>query len=145
MIYFYEWFADVLVGGFDLPVALSGLIHNARYLRNCHSALHALENWKGVFTADIDQVLSLCVCAGVAVLYVDSWGRRPLLLGGVTGMVAALICLGLVSLQLHGDTAAWANVIALLVYVGAYQVSFLTLMSISWDCVKLAGVHGKSM
>ena len=36
---------------------------------------------------------SLCV-AGVAVAKVDSVGRRPLLLGGVSAMVVALLALG---------------------------------------------------
>ena len=63
--------------------------------------------------------------AGVAVATVDSVGRRPLLLGGVTGMVVSLVGLGVASIQLQGSAAAWTSVAALLAYVGAYQVSFL--------------------
>ena len=55
-------------------------------------------------------------------LYVDSWGRRPLLLGGVAGMIIALCCLGGASLLLEGSVATWTSVVALLLYVGAYQV-----------------------
>ena len=64
---------------------------------------------------------------GVAVATVDSWGRRPLLLLGVSGIVGSLLVLGTVqsgSLELAPQVSAWSNVIALLLYVGAYQVSF---------------------
>jgi MFS family permease len=64
------------------------------------------------------------VATGVAVFSVDSVGRRPLLLAGVTGMTFALLALGGSSLTLTGSVATWTSVIALLVYVGAYQVSF---------------------
>ena len=53
---------------------------------------------------------------------VDSVGRRPLLLWGVSGMVAALLGLAASSLVLGGSLGTWASVIALLMYVGAYQV-----------------------
>jgi hypothetical protein len=55
----------------------------------------------------------------------SQWGRRPLLLAGVSGMVAALLALG--SAQAGGGAAgaaAWVSVGALLLYVGCYQVSF---------------------
>jgi hypothetical protein len=58
----------------------------------------------------------------VAVASVDSVGRRPLLLWGVSGMTFALVCLGASSLILSGSVSTWASVIALLLYVGAYQV-----------------------
>lgn len=64
---------------------------------------------------------------GVAIATVDSWGRRPLLLLGVSGIVASLLVLGTIqsgSLSLPHSVDIWANVVALLVYVGAYQVSF---------------------
>lgn len=53
---------------------------------------------------------------------VESVGRRPLLLWGVTGMTVALVGLGLSSLALEGSAETWTSVVALLVYVGAYQV-----------------------
>eukprot|EP01026_Neomeris_dumetosa_P065428 TRINITY_DN6280_c0_g1_i3.p2 TRINITY_DN6280_c0_g1~~TRINITY_DN6280_c0_g1_i3.p2 ORF type:complete len:354 (+),score=30.96 TRINITY_DN6280_c0_g1_i3:119-1063(+) len=59
----------------------------------------------------------------VAVFTVESLGRRPLLLAGVSGMVAALFCLSVT----QGAVATWAiygSLIALLLYVGCYQVSF---------------------
>jgi len=66
---------------------------------------------------------------GVAVLTVDSLGRRPLLLGGVSGLTASLLVLA--SLQgalgfepISSSFAAWSSVAALLLYVGCYQVSF---------------------
>lgn len=57
------------------------------------------------------------VMTGVAVFTVDVYGRRPLLLTGVAGMAAALFVLGSVK-------APMLSVIALLLYVGCYQVSF---------------------
>ena len=55
-------------------------------------------------------------------LTVDSVGRRPLLLAGVSGMTVALLALGASSLTLSGSFSTWASVVALLAYVGAYQV-----------------------
>eukprot|EP00884_Botryococcus_braunii_P016785 jgi/Botrbrau1/3790/Bobra.0183s0023.2 len=61
------------------------------------------------------------VMTGIAVGTVDSWGRRPLLLGGVSGMVAALAALSAAQLILTGAASTWTSVIALLLYVGCYQ------------------------
>jgi len=52
---------------------------------------------------------------------VDSVGRRPLLLGGVSAMVAALLLLGGAELVLTGRAESYTSVAALLLYVGAYQ------------------------
>ncbi|EPS60345.1 hypothetical protein M569_14457, partial [Genlisea aurea] len=62
------------------------------------------------------------VLTGVAVLFVDRLGRRPLLLGGVSGIVVSLFLLG--SYYAFFDQAPGLAVFALLVYVGSYQVSF---------------------
>ncbi|RXH95369.1 hypothetical protein DVH24_025053 [Malus domestica] len=62
------------------------------------------------------------IMTGAAVLVVDRLGRRPLLLGGVTGMVISLFLLG--SYYLFFDDAPVAAVVALLLYVGCYQISF---------------------
>ncbi|GFQ02192.1 d-xylose-proton symporter-like 2 [Phtheirospermum japonicum] len=59
---------------------------------------------------------------GVAVLVVDRLGRRPLLLGGVSGIAVSLFLLGSYYSYL-GDTHVVA-VVALLIYVGCYQLSF---------------------
>jgi sugar porter (SP) family MFS transporter len=80
----------------------------------------------------ISVVLGLfkLVMTGVAIATVDSWGRRPLLLVGVSGIVVALLVLGGIQGDLipfvssSSDVGIWANVVALLLYVGAYQVSF---------------------
>lgn len=64
---------------------------------------------------------------GVAITRVDSWGRRPLLLLGVSGIVVSLVILGTIqsgTYSVSPTVDTWANVVALLVYVGAYQVSF---------------------
>ncbi|KAL4515024.1 hypothetical protein Ndes2526B_g03660 [Nannochloris sp. 'desiccata'] len=64
---------------------------------------------------------------GIAVATVDSWGRRPLLLTGITGICGSLVVLGANQagfLPVAESSAAWINVFALLAYVGAYQMSF---------------------
>lgn len=73
----------------------------------------------------------------IAVATVDKLGRRPLLLGGVGGMVVALLLLtaaqggvdvaaaaGAAAAGGGGISAAWVSAIALLLYVGCYQISF---------------------
>ena len=69
--------------------------------------------------------------AGIAVAKVDSLGRRPLLLWGVSGVVVALLALGTAAqaggaggalLALAPEAVAWTNLLALLLYVGCYQV-----------------------
>lgn len=62
------------------------------------------------------------IMTGTAVLVVDRLGRRPLLLGGVSGMVISLFLLG--SYYLFLDNAPFVAVAALLLYVGCYQLSF---------------------
>jgi sugar porter (SP) family MFS transporter len=64
---------------------------------------------------------------GIAVATVDSWGRRPLLLTGITGICGSLVVLGANQagfLPIAETSGAWINVFALLAYVGAYQMSF---------------------
>ncbi|KAL6501016.1 Vacuolar glucose transporter 1 [Orobanche hederae] len=62
------------------------------------------------------------VMTGVAVLVVDRLGRRPLLLGGVSGIAISLFLLG--SYYSYLDDIHAVAVVALLVYVGCYQLSF---------------------
>ncbi|XVE62262.1 hypothetical protein DITRI_Ditri06bG0104200 [Diplodiscus trichospermus] len=62
------------------------------------------------------------IMTGVAVVVVDRLGRRPLLLGGVSGMVLSLFLLG--SYYLFLDHVPAVAVFALLLYVGCYQLSF---------------------
>ncbi|KAL4459129.1 hypothetical protein ABPG75_013994 [Micractinium tetrahymenae] len=67
------------------------------------------------------------VMTGIAVATVDSWGRRPLLLYGVSGIVLSLLLLGTAqfgSLPVPPELLAWTNLGALLLYVGCYQLSF---------------------
>eukprot|EP00897_Mesotaenium_endlicherianum_P000931 jgi/Mesen1/10839/ME000093S10358 len=59
---------------------------------------------------------------GVAVVTVDKWGRRPLLLTGISGLVASLFLLA--TFYLTGSTMPALSVGSLLLYVGCYQVSF---------------------
>ncbi|XP_020093579.1 D-xylose-proton symporter-like 2 isoform X2 [Ananas comosus] len=59
---------------------------------------------------------------GIAVLVVDRLGRRPLLIGGVSGIVISLFLLS--SYYTLLNDFAFVAVIALLLYVGCYQLSF---------------------
>ncbi|CAI9767778.1 unnamed protein product [Fraxinus pennsylvanica] len=60
------------------------------------------------------------IMTGVAVLVVDRLGRRPLLLGGISGMVISLFLLG--SYYTYLDDVPAVAVVALLLYVGCYQI-----------------------
>ncbi|RDX98183.1 D-xylose-proton symporter-like 2, partial [Mucuna pruriens] len=62
------------------------------------------------------------IMTAVAVVVVDRVGRRPLLLGGVSGMVISLFLLA--SYYIFLDNAAVVAVVGLLLYVGCYQISF---------------------
>ena len=76
---------------------------------------------------------------------VDSVGRRPLLLGGVSAMVVALLALGAAELLLTGRVESYTSVAALLLYVGAYQArstakgAWVQLLG-NCDCMSGAGV-----
>ena len=60
----------------------------------------------------------------VAVAFVDSAGRRPLLLGGISVILLSLVVLGAAASASASSATALVSVAALLLYVGAYQVSF---------------------
>ncbi|KAK9095603.1 hypothetical protein Scep_027072 [Stephania cephalantha] len=62
------------------------------------------------------------IMTGVAVVAVDKLGRRPLLLGGVSGIVISLFLLA--SYYTVLSSAPAVAVVALLLYVGCYQLSF---------------------
>ncbi|GAB4858182.1 Vacuolar glucose transporter 1 [Ancistrocladus abbreviatus] len=62
------------------------------------------------------------IMTGTAVLVVDRLGRRPLLLGGVSGLTISLLLLGAYYTFL--DNAPAVAVVGLLLYVGCYQLSF---------------------
>uniref|UniRef100_A0A0E0MB82 Major facilitator superfamily (MFS) profile domain-containing protein n=1 Tax=Oryza punctata TaxID=4537 RepID=A0A0E0MB82_ORYPU len=62
------------------------------------------------------------IMTGVAVLVVDRLGRRPLLIGGVSGIAVSLFLLS--SYYTLLKDAPYMAVIALLLYVGCYQLSF---------------------
>ena len=73
------------------------------------------------------------IMTGIAVWKVDSLGRRPLLLGGVSVITLSLIVLALASPDFAGigleasglsEMQARISVAAIFFYVGAYQVSF---------------------
>ncbi|XP_062171488.1 D-xylose-proton symporter-like 3, chloroplastic isoform X2 [Alnus glutinosa] len=66
----------------------------------------------------------------IAILKVDNLGRRPLLIGGVSGMAISLFLLSAYYKFLGGFP--FVAVAALLLYVGCYQISF---GPISWPMV----------
>jgi len=77
--------------------------------------------------AGVAVVLGLfkLLMTGVAVAKVDSLGRRPLLLSGVTVMTLSTIVLGACTGNTGDDpNVARLSVAAIFAYVGAYQVSF---------------------
>ncbi|KAK3153417.1 hypothetical protein QOZ80_2BG0172300 [Eleusine coracana subsp. coracana] len=62
------------------------------------------------------------IMTGLAVLVVDRLGRRPLLIGGVSGIAVSLFLLS--SYYTLLKDVSYVAVIALLLYVGCYQLSF---------------------
>ena len=64
-----------------------------------------------------------CLSAGVAVATVDKVGRRPLLLGGVGGLVLSLLALSGAQGLVKGEVATWVSVAGLLAYTASYQVN----------------------
>ncbi|CAG9460889.1 unnamed protein product [Pedinophyceae sp. YPF-701] len=64
------------------------------------------------------------IMTAVAVLYVDKAGRRPLLLGGVAALCASLFALAAAQGGLLGASGPVVALVAFLLYVGAYQISF---------------------
>lgn len=99
----------------------------------------------------ISVVLGLfkLVMTGVAIATVDSWGRRPLLLWGVGGIVASLVTLATIQSSLllpaTDPLAINLNVVALLLYVGAYQVSFGPISWLLCGEVFPLGVRGSAL
>src|SRR5262245_35117258 len=66
----------------------------------------------------------------VAIALVDRWGRRPLLLAGLTGMIVSLLALGIASHE--GTTAGWLGATTV-ACVGLYIVCFaFSLGPIVW-------------
>eukprot|EP00250_Pteridium_aquilinum_P003033 c13363_g1_i1 orf=87-1769(+) len=62
------------------------------------------------------------IMTAIAVFKVDDLGRRPLLIGGVSGLVLSLFLLG--GYYSVGQGYPMLAVISLLLYVGCYQISF---------------------
>lgn len=62
--------------------------------------------------------------AGVCVLTVDKFGRRPLLLLGVGGMFASALIIGVACQIAYSSAAAtYITIVFLFVFVGSYQVN----------------------
>ncbi|CAL9130938.1 unnamed protein product [Musa acuminata var. zebrina] len=102
-------------------------------------AVYTIKLWQVLFKGLIFLFPLQLIMTGVAVLVVDRLGRRPLLIGGVSGIMNLDRCAALVypfirfcaiSLFLLSSYYTLLNslpsvaVIALLLYVGCYQLSF---------------------
>lgn len=61
----------------------------------------------------------------MAVAFVDKVGRRPLLLGGVGGLVLSLLALSGAQGLVKGEVATWVSVVGLLAYTASYQVGHI--------------------
>ena len=59
----------------------------------------------------------------------DSVGRRPLLLWGVSGLVLSLLALSGAQSLAKGDVATWVSVAGLLTYTASYQVRLWTTLT----------------
>jgi predicted MFS family arabinose efflux permease len=53
---------------------------------------------------------------------IENFGRRPLLLGGVSVLTGSLLVLTVLSGERQGTASAYLSLAAILVYTGAYQV-----------------------
>ena len=80
-------------------------------------------------------------------LTVESLGRRPLLLIGVSSIVASLLALAGSQLALTGQAETWTSVAALLLYVGAYQVRAVVYLCSSCTVQRIVclAVRGKGV
>ena len=56
----------------------------------------------------------------IAIYKVDSWGRKPLLMAGATGMFVGLMVLGL---TIYTEQIGVASLIAILLFVGSFAMS----------------------
>ena len=62
--------------------------------------------------------------AGVAVVTVDKFGRRPLLLVGVGGMFGSTLLIGIACQVAYSSAAAtYITIVMLFIFVGSYQVT----------------------
>jgi MFS family permease len=114
----------------DCPYKTDIYFYNRRYYAEQVFEAAGYDSSQG---AGVSVILGLfkLVMTGVAVKYVDTLGRRPLLLGGVSVMTLATFVLGACSSSLASGSGAsidqntaTASVVAVFMYVGAYQVSF---------------------
>ena len=72
--------------------------------------------------------------AGVAVVTVDKFGRRPLLLIGVGGMFGSTLLIGIACQVAYSSAAAtYITIVMLFIFVGSYQV---TSHLSPWACPK---------
>ncbi len=80
----------------------------------------------------------------ISLWLIDRIGRRPLLIGGLIGMAASLVILG-VSFLSQGETAGLTAVVALLLFVGFFAVSLGPVAWLIISEVYPLGIRGRAM
>lgn len=80
----------------------------------------------------------------ISLWLIDRIGRRPLLIGGLIGMAAALIILG-ISFLSQGEASGLTAVVALLIYVGFFAVSLGPVAWLIISEVYPLGIRGRAM
>jgi len=107
----------------------TSLVHDDTFMAHSRMDHHALSLWHARIGASVLLGSFKLAMTLVAVVTVDRLGRRPLLLGGVSGMILALITLGFTTpgapwshlIGIDPSSLAQLSVIALLLFVGCYQ------------------------
>jgi SP family galactose:H+ symporter-like MFS transporter len=64
----------------------------------------------------------------IALPLIDHWGRRPLLLGGLSGMFISFIVMGIAFYYPRSGILPWAAVGSMLVYIASFAMSFGPIM-----------------
>ncbi|MEN6464334.1 MAG: sugar porter family MFS transporter [Syntrophaceae bacterium] len=83
----------------------------------------------------------------VSLFLIDRWGRRPLLLMGLLGMVASLVVVGLVFSfgESLGEGLKWAAVAGIFVYIAAFALSLGPIAWLLISEIYPLGIRGLAM
>jgi MFS family permease len=83
----------------------------------------------------------------VSVFLIDRWGRRPLLLAGLLGMVASLVVVGLAFAfgESLGEGLKWAAVAGIFVYIAAFAIGLGPIAWLLISEIYPLGIRGLAM
>ena len=113
-------FLGLMLGFLQQITGINTIIYYAPsifHLSGFHSATSSILATAGVGTVNVIATI-------VAIFYLDSLGRRPLLMIGLLGMGFSLFCLSaLFTIALHSLFLRWFTVICLLVYIASFAIS----------------------